>query len=47
MECGGHYHDQSGGMEEWQIDANRAYTGEREHEIEIEEVSAMYIGTEA
>jgi LPS export ABC transporter protein LptC len=36
----------SGGMEEWQIDAERAYTGDREHEIEMEEVSAMYIGTE-
>ncbi len=36
----------SNGMEEWQIDAVRAYTGEREHEIEMEEVSAMYIGTE-
>ena len=35
----------SKGMEEWQIDAERAFTGEREHEIEMEEVSAMYIGT--
>lgn len=34
------------GKEEWQIDAGRAYTGEREHEIEMEEVSAMYIGAE-
>lgn len=36
----------SNGMEEWQIDAERAYTGERDHEIEMEVVSAMYIGTE-
>jgi len=36
----------SGGKEEWQIDAARAYTSEREHEIEMEEVSAMYIGSE-
>ncbi|ADW19449.1 protein of unknown function DUF1239 [Desulfobulbus propionicus DSM 2032] len=34
------------GMEEWQIDAERAFTGERDHEIKMEEVSAMYIGTE-
>jgi len=34
------------GMEEWQIDAERAYTGEQDHEIEMEQVSAMYIGTE-
>jgi LPS export ABC transporter protein LptC len=36
----------SNGMEEWQIDAERAFTGEREHEIEMEGVSAMYIGKE-
>jgi len=36
----------SNGKEEWQIDASRAYTGGREHEIEMEEVSAMYIGAE-
>ena len=36
----------SKGMEEWQIDAERAFTGERDHEIEMEAVSAMYIGTE-
>ena len=35
----------SKGMEEWQIDAERAFTGERDHEIEMEAVSAMYIGT--
>jgi len=36
----------SSGKEEWQIDAERAYTGEREHEIEMEGVNAMYIGAE-
>jgi len=36
----------SSGKEEWQIDAERASTGEREHEIEMEGVSAMYIGAE-
>ena len=36
----------SNGKEEWQIDAARAYTGEREHEILMEEVSAIYIGDE-
>ena len=36
----------SNGMDEWQIDAERAYTGEREHEIEMETISAMYIGKE-
>ncbi|WP_028317525.1 LPS export ABC transporter periplasmic protein LptC [Desulfobulbus elongatus] len=34
------------GKEEWQIDADRAYTLGNDHEIEMEEVSAMYIGTE-
>ena len=34
------------GKEEWQIDAERAYTGEQDHEIEIEQVGAMYIGAE-
>lgn len=34
------------GKEEWQIDAVRAFTGDQDHEIEMEEVSAMYIGTE-
>lgn len=36
----------SNGKEEWQIDAGRAYTAGNEHEIEMEEVSAMYIGAE-
>lgn len=36
----------SKGMEEWQIDAERAFSGDRAHEIEMEAVSAMYIGTE-
>ncbi|MDR2551252.1 MAG: LPS export ABC transporter periplasmic protein LptC [Desulfobulbus sp.] len=36
----------SNGKEEWQIDANRAYTQGDDHEIEMEEVSAMYIGSE-
>lgn len=35
----------SQGVEEWRIDAKRAFTGERDHEIKMEEVSAMYIGT--
>ena len=34
------------GKEEWQIDADRAYTGENDHEIEMEGVSALYIGKE-
>ena len=34
----------SQGMEEWQIDAERAFTGENAHEIDMEEVRAMYIG---
>ena len=33
-------------MEEWQIDAERAFTGEQDHQIEMVGVSAMYIGTE-
>jgi LPS export ABC transporter protein LptC len=36
----------SKGQEEWQIDAVRAFTGEQDHEIEMVDVSAMYIGTE-
>lgn len=37
----------SNGKEEWQIDAERAYTGENDHEIEMDGgVSAMYIGSE-
>jgi len=36
----------SNGKEEWQIDAERAFTGENDHEIEMIGVSAMYIGTE-
>ena len=36
----------SKGMEEWQIDAERASTGEQDHEIEMKGVSAMYIGSE-
>ncbi|WP_310599729.1 LPS export ABC transporter periplasmic protein LptC [Desulfobulbus sp.] len=36
----------SNSKEEWQIDANRAYTQGDDHEIEMEEVSAMYIGSE-
>ena len=36
----------SDGKEEWQIDADRAYTGEKDNEIEMEAVSAMYIGKE-
>lgn len=36
----------SEGKEEWQIDADRAYTGKNDHEIEMESVSAMYIGKE-
>lgn len=36
----------SKGKEEWQIDAQQAYTGERDNEIEMIEVRAMYIGTE-
>ena len=35
----------SQGMEEWQIDAERAFTSKRAHEIELEEVTAMYIGS--
>ncbi len=35
----------SQGMEEWQIDAERAFTGQHEHEIDMEEVKAMYIGS--
>lgn len=34
------------GREEWQIDASRAYTQGNDHEIALEEVSAMYIGSE-
>ena len=34
------------GKEEWQIDAGRAYTQGDNREIEMEEVSAMYIGSE-
>ncbi|MCL2789548.1 MAG: LPS export ABC transporter periplasmic protein LptC [Desulfobulbus sp.] len=34
------------GKEEWQINANRAYTQGNEHEIALDEVSAVYIGTE-
>ena len=36
----------SKGKEEWQIDAKQAYTGERDNEIEMVAVNAMYIGTE-
>ncbi len=36
----------SDGKEEWQIDADRAYTGTNDHEIEMEGVNAMYIGKE-
>jgi len=36
----------SKGKEEWQIDAERASTGEKDHEIEMVGVSAMYIGNE-
>jgi LPS export ABC transporter protein LptC len=36
----------SNGKEEWQIDADRAYTGEHDHEIEMVGVRARYIGTE-
>ncbi len=36
----------SKGKEEWQIDAKQAYTGERDNEIEMVGVRAMYIGTE-
>jgi LPS export ABC transporter protein LptC len=36
----------SEGQEEWQIDADRAYTGDDDHVIELEAVNAMYIGTE-
>lgn len=32
------------GMEEWQIDAQQAYTTEKDNEIELVGVSAMYIG---
>ena len=34
------------GKEEWQIDADRAYTGGNDHEIEMEGVNALYIGKE-
>lgn len=34
----------SQGVEEWQIDAERAFTGTQEHGIDMEEVLAMYIG---
>lgn len=36
----------SNGMEEWQIDAERAIAGQRDHEIMLEEVSAMYVGNQ-
>ncbi len=36
----------SKGKEEWQIDAKQAYTGERDNEIEMIGVNAMYIGKE-
>ncbi len=36
----------SKGKEEWQIDARQAYTGEKDNEIEMVGVSAMYIGKE-
>ena len=36
----------SDGTEEWQVDADRAYTGTDDHVIEMEGVNAMYIGTE-
>jgi LPS export ABC transporter protein LptC len=36
----------SNGREEWQIDADRAYTGEDDYEIKMDGVSAMYIGNE-
>ncbi|MBM9536781.1 LPS export ABC transporter periplasmic protein LptC [Desulfobulbus alkaliphilus] len=36
----------SNGKEEWQIDADRAYTGENDHEILMEGVHARYIGNE-
>jgi len=36
----------SNGKEEWQIDAGRAYTTGNEHELQMEAVSAMYIGAE-
>ncbi|MGD9950038.1 MAG: LPS export ABC transporter periplasmic protein LptC [Desulfobulbus sp.] len=32
------------GVDEWQIDAERAFTGTHEHEIDMEDVLAMYIG---
>ena len=32
------------GNEEWQIDADRAYTGDSDHEIKMEGVNAMFIG---
>ncbi len=35
----------SKGMAEWQIDADQAFTGERDNEIEMTGVRAMYIGT--
>ena len=34
----------SRGVEEWQIDAAQAYTSEKDNEIELVEVNAMYIG---
>ncbi len=34
------------GKEEWRIDADCAYTGEQDHEIEMQGVNARYIGTE-
>lgn len=36
----------SNGKQEWQIDADRAYTGENDYEIKMDGVSAMYIGSE-
>ena len=34
----------SKGVDEWQIDAGQAYTGEEDNSIELVEVNAMYIG---
>ena len=34
----------SKGMDEWQIDAERAFTATQDHQIDMEEVKAMYIG---
>ena len=34
------------GKQEWQIDAEKAFTGERDHEIDMVAVNARYIGNE-